>query len=68
MNMKKFLIILVGAALVSGCSSKLFGKKEKLGCKGDGRNIGAERIASGDPKAIKASKKAKFRGPKTYNY
>ena len=68
MNMKKILVILIGAAFMTGCSSKLFSKKEKLGCKGDGRNIGAERIASGDPKAVKASKKAKFRGPKTYSY
>ena len=39
-----------------------FRKKEKYGCPGDGRNVGAEKIASGDPKAIKASNKAKFKG------
>lgn len=66
--MKKYILFISVIALLTSCSSKLFQKKEKLGCKGDGRNIGAEKIASGDPKAIKASKKAKFRGPKTYDY
>ncbi len=66
--MKKLLVLIVAIAALSSCSRGLFAKKEKLGCKTDGRNIGAEKIASGDPKAIKASKKAKYRGGKTYNY
>ena len=64
-NLLKFIAVLI---VLSSCSSKLFQKKEKLGCKGDGRNIGAERILSGDAKDIKASKKAKYRGTKTYDY
>jgi hypothetical protein len=51
--------------LFSSC--KLFGKvfggiglfKPKYGCPSNGKNIGAERILSGDPKAIKDAKKAK---------
>jgi hypothetical protein len=43
--------------LLSACS--IFRKKVKYGCPTDGKNIGAERILSGDKEAIKASKKAK---------
>jgi len=60
--MKKILIAGCTLFLLSGCF--VFKKKEKLGCK-TGRNIGAERIASGDPDALKANK-AKFKGGKTY--
>lgn len=31
----------------------------KYGCKTDGKNIGAEKLASGDPEAAKAARKAK---------
>ena len=49
--------------MLSGCFvSKIFHKKEKYGCPTDGRNVGAEKIASGDEKAIKASNKAKYKG------
>lgn len=35
------------------------------GCPSNGKNIGAERLATGDPKAVKAAKKAgKFKGGK----
>jgi len=56
--------ILFGIACIfilnSGCS--LFRGNQKYGCPTNGKNIGAERIASGDPAAIKAAKKAgKFR-------
>ncbi len=38
------------------------GCKVGKGCPSNGRNIGAERILSGDPKALKAVKRAgKFR-------
>lgn len=66
--MKQLLKFTAVILILSSCHSKLFQKKEKLGCKGDGRNIGAERILSGDAKDIKASKKAKYRGGKTYAY
>ena len=64
--MKKALLILTCAAfLMSGCFiSRIFHKKDKYGCPTDGRNVGAEKIASGDKKAIAASKKAKYKGGK----
>ena len=58
--MKKFLLFVFIASAMSSCF--IFKKKEKYGCPTNGRNVGAEKIASGDPKAIKASNKAKFRG------
>lgn len=61
--MKKILVALVTICyLMSSCF--IFKKKDKYGCPTDGRNIGAEKIASGDEKAIKASNKAKYRGGK----
>lgn len=40
----------------------LFSCKVKYGCPSNGRNVGAEKIVSGDPKAMKDLKKAgKFR-------
>ena len=58
--MKKALLFLFIATTMSSCF--IFKKKEKYGCPTNGRNIGAEKIAAGDEKAIKASNKAKFRG------
>lgn len=55
--MKKITVIIVaiiGIAVVSCRAGK--------GCPTNGKNIGAERILSGDPKALKAANKAgKFR-------
>ena len=64
--MKKALLILTCAAfLLSGCFiSRIFHKKDKYGCPTNGRNIGAEKLASGDKKAIAAEKKAKYKGGK----
>lgn len=58
--MKKILLAAVCMYMLSACS--LFKKTEKLGCAGDGRNVGAEKLAAGDPKALKASSKAKYKG------
>jgi hypothetical protein len=55
--MKKIFIPVMCVLLFSACS--VFRKKAKYGCPTDGKNIGAERILSGDKEAIKASKKAK---------
>ncbi len=62
--MKKALLTLLCASfLLIGCFIiKLFHKKEKYGCPTNGRNVGAEKLVSGDEKATKASKKAKFKG------
>ena len=48
--------------LFSGCF--IFRKKVVYGCPTDGRNVGAEKLASEDPKAMKASKNAKYKGGK----
>jgi hypothetical protein len=47
------------AMLFSSCSlwSNLF--KPKYGCPSNGKNVGAEKIISGDPDAMKSVKKAK---------
>lgn len=39
------------------CSCSIF--KQKYGCPSNGKNVGAERLLSGDKDAIKAVKKAK---------
>ena len=58
--MKKIFLAVTVISILSSCF--IFRKKEKYGCPTDGRNVGAEKIASGDPKAVKASNKAKFKG------
>lgn len=58
--MKKLLLLISVCFAMSSCF--IFKKKEKYGCPGNGRNIGAEKIAAGDEKAIRASNKAKFKG------
>ena len=55
--MKKILIVAFCAWMFSGCF--IFKKNEKYGCPTNGKNIGAERILSGDKAAIKAARKAK---------
>ena len=60
---KTLLVIAMASFLLSGCSiSRIFGKKEKVGCPTDGRNVGAEKLLGGDEKAEKAAKKAKWKG------
>ncbi len=39
--------------------SSVFKPKSKYGCPSNGKNVGAEKILSGDPKAAKDMKKAK---------
>lgn len=60
--MKKILIAIIGMYFLSACS--VFRKTEKYGCPSNGRNIGAEKLAAGDEKAMKASSKAKYKGGK----
>jgi hypothetical protein len=62
--MKKLLLVFaITSFLLSGCFiSRIFGKKDKVGCPTNGRNVGAEKILAGDEKAIKAEKKAKYKG------
>lgn len=60
--MKNLRFLLLGTTLVlllSSCGmlSNMF--KRKTGCPSNGKNVGAEKILTGDPKAMKSVKKAK---------
>ena len=58
MSMKNILaIIVVICFLFTQASCNLF--KPKYGCPTNGKNIGAEKLAAGDPDAEKAARKAK---------
>jgi len=52
---KKSLLAVIGICLLTGC----FLTRNKYGCPTNGKNVGAEKILSGDKKAIKAASKAK---------
>lgn len=58
-NLRLFTIALSVSMLLSSCGmfSNLF--KRKTGCPTNGKNVGAEKILSGDPDGSKAAKKAK---------
>ena len=60
--MKKIIVAFVSILLLGGCF--IFQKKDKYGCPSNGRNVGAEKLANGDEKAIKESNKSKYRGGK----
>ena len=65
--MKRILLLLICASfLLNGCFiSRIFGgRKDKVGCPTNGRNVGAEKILAGDKKAIAAERKAKYKGGK----
>jgi hypothetical protein len=60
MKSRRILILGLSATIfLSSCGlwHKVF--KPKYGCPSNGKNVGAEKIVSGDPKAIKSAKKAK---------
>lgn len=54
--MKKILIAVACCWMFSSCS--IFRKQQKYGCPTNGKNVGAEKILSGDKDAIKAAKNA----------
>jgi hypothetical protein len=58
-NLRFFAVSMSLALLLSSCG--VFGNlfKKKTGCPTNGKNVGAERILSGDPDAEKSSRKAK---------
>lgn len=58
-NLRLFIMSLGIVMLLSSCGffSNLF--KPKYGCPSNGKNVGAEKIVSGDPDATKAARKAK---------
>ncbi len=60
MKKLRFLFVIGAIAiLLSSCSvwNKLFAPK--YGCPTDGKNVGAEKILSGNPAAMKSAAKAK---------
>lgn len=62
--MKKILPALLLISFLDGCS--IFRRSPKTGCPMSGAAIGAERIASGDQKAIRAANRSKFKGGKKF--
>ena len=58
-TLRFFTVLLALTMLVSSCGmlSNMF--KRKSGCPSNGKNIGAEKLMSGDPDAVKAARKAK---------
>ena len=58
-NLRFLFIAMSLTVLLSSCGklSNMF--KRKTGCPSNGKNVGAEKILSGDPKAMKDVKKAK---------
>jgi hypothetical protein len=62
--MKKLFLPLAVIVLLSSCA--IFQKKEKYGCPTSGAAVGAEKIASGDPKALRAANKSKYKGGKKF--
>jgi hypothetical protein len=58
-NLRFIVIVFSATMLFSSC--KLWNSvfKAKYGCPSNGKNVGAEKILSGDPEGTKAAKKAK---------
>lgn len=58
-NLRFFPVALSLVLILSSCSvwNKMFGPK--YGCPTNGKNVGAEKLANGDPDAEKAARKAK---------
>ena len=58
-NLRFFPVVLSLVFILSSCSvwNKMFGPK--YGCPTNGKNVGAEKLANGDPDAEKAARKAK---------
>jgi len=58
-NLRFLAVALSLTILLSSCG--MFGNlfKRKQGCPTNGKNVGAEKILSGDPDGTKAAKKAK---------
>jgi hypothetical protein len=58
--MKSSAVFLLCAFLFTGSSCRLLHLGgEKTGCPSNGKNVGAEKLLSGDPKATRDAKKAK---------
>jgi hypothetical protein len=60
-NLRIFAVVFSLLMLFSSCKvwNSVFKGKSKYGCPSNGKNVGAEKILSGDPDAAKSVKKAK---------
>ena len=58
-NIRFFAVILSFMVLLSSCGMLGNMFKRKSGCPSNGKNVGAEKLMSGDPDAVKAARKAK---------
>jgi len=60
-NLRIFAVVFSLMMLFSSCKvwNSVFKGKSKYGCPSNGKNVGAEKILSGDPDAAKSVKKAK---------
>ncbi len=58
-SLRFFLVTFSVMIVLSSCSvwNRMF--PPKYGCPTNGKNVGAEKLANGDPKAEKAARKAK---------
>lgn len=62
--MKKIIFPLSILVLISSCS--ILRRTPKTGCPNSGAAIGAEKLAAGDPKAMRASSRSKYKGRKSF--
>ena len=62
--MKKIIVAVSILVLVSSCS--IFRRTPKTGCPNSGAAVGAEKLAAGDPKAMRASSRSKYKGRKSF--
>lgn len=58
-SLRSFTILIGMIFLLSSCRLLNSVFKPKYGCPSDGKNVGAEKILSGDPDATKSANKAK---------
>ena len=58
-NLRFFALMMIVTITISSCGmlSNMF--KRKSGCPSNGKNVGAEKVLSGDPDTMKSLKKAK---------
>jgi hypothetical protein len=56
---RKIVVLVMAGYFFSSCGFLGIGGKTKTGCPSDGRNVGAERILSGDKTVPKKSPKFK---------
>jgi hypothetical protein len=58
-NLRIFIVAISMTMLLSSCGLWNSVFRPKYGCPSNGKNVGAEKIISGDPDSMKSVKKAK---------